>query len=105
MFFSLSNSWVLASIMFLISICVIGTHGMLSGTATMDFGGRRGAATAVGIIDGFVYLGTGFQSISLGYLTSKNWNYWPVFLLPFSIIGFILLLRIWNAKPGQKGGH
>jgi len=43
---------------------------MLSGTATMDFGGRKGAATAVGLIDGFVYLGTGVQSISLGFITS-----------------------------------
>ncbi|MEK7743909.1 MAG: MFS transporter, partial [Elusimicrobiota bacterium] len=57
MFFFLQNGWVLAFLVFLLSICVIGTHGLLSGTATMDFGGRKGAATAVGIIDGFVYLG------------------------------------------------
>ncbi|OQC34742.1 MAG: hypothetical protein BWX66_01795 [Deltaproteobacteria bacterium ADurb.Bin058] len=89
-------------LMFLISLGVIGTHGLLSGTATMDFGGRKGAATAVGMIDGFVYLGTAVQSISLGYLTTKNWHYWPFFLLPFAILGFVLLLRIWNAKPGKK---
>ena len=74
-------------------------HGVLSGTATMDFGGRKGAATAVGIIDGFVYLGAGAQSLTLGYLTSKSWSYWPLFLMPFSVVGFLLLLRIWNAKP------
>jgi OPA family glycerol-3-phosphate transporter-like MFS transporter len=105
MFFALHNGWVLAALTFIMSICVIGTHGLLSGTATMDFGGRKGAATAVGVIDGFVYLGTGVQSFALGFLTTKNWSYWPVFLLPFSIIGFILLLRIWHAKPGKKGGH
>ncbi|MCK4764494.1 MAG: MFS transporter [Candidatus Aminicenantes bacterium] len=105
MFFSLTNGWMLCSLAFVMSICVIGTHGLLSGTATMDFGGRRGAATAVGVIDGAVYLGTAVQSFSLGYITTRNWGYWPVFLLPFSIIGLIFLVRIWHAKPGQKGGH
>ncbi len=105
MFFALNSGWLLCVMAFIMSIAVIGTHGLLSGTATMDFGGRKGAATAVGVIDGFVYLGTAVQSFSLGYLTSKNWSYWPWFLLPFSIIGFLLLLRIWHAKPGPKGGH
>jgi len=106
MVFSLSNGWLLSFIAFMMSIAVIGTHGLLSGTATMDFGGRNGAATAVGVIDGFVYLGTGVQSISLGFLTTKSWSYWPIFLIPFGIIGFLLLLRIWKAIPsGSKAAH
>ena len=96
---------VLGFLAFLLSLCVIGAHGLLSGTATMDFGGRRGAATAVGVIDGFVYLGTFVQAMSLGYLTSKSWTYWPLFLIPFSLIGLYLLTRIWHAKPKGKGGH
>ena len=99
------SPFFLGAIVFLISLGVIGTHGLLSGTATMDFGGRKGAATAVGVIDGFVYLGTAIQSVSLGYLTSKSWTYWPIFLVPFGVLGFVLLLRIWNAKPSSKGGH
>src|SRR5690606_17824105 len=99
------SPWALGVIVFLISLCVIGAHGLLSGTATMDFGGRKGAATAVGVIDGFVYLGTAIQSVSLGYLTTQDWSYWPWFLLPFAILGFVLSLRIWNAKPKAKGGH
>lgn len=102
MFFSMNNVWMLGIVVFIVSTCVIGTHGLLSGTATMDFGGRKGAATAVGIIDGFVYLGTGVQSFALGWITSKNWNLWPIFLIPFAFIGFFLLLKIWNAKPGEK---
>jgi OPA family glycerol-3-phosphate transporter-like MFS transporter len=97
------EGWALGLLVFLMSICVIGTHGLLSGTATMDFGGRRGAATAVGIIDGFVYLGTGLQSLALGYLTTKSWTYWPVFMAPFAVAGFAMLLTIWNAKPKPRG--
>lgn len=96
------SPWLLGGLVLLMSIAVIGTHGLLSGTATMDFGGRRGAATAVGVIDGFVYLGTGLQSLALGYLTTKDWSYWPWFLLPFAILGTLLLTRIWNAKPGKS---
>ncbi len=98
----LHNGWVLGLMVFLVSICVIGTHGVLSGTATMDFGGRKGAATAVGIIDGFVYLGTGFQSLALGFITMKNWLFWPIFLAPFALLGIYLLSRIWNATPLKK---
>lgn len=93
---------LLGVVVFLMSLSVIGTHGLLSGTATMDFGGRKGAATAVGMIDGFVYLGTAVQSVSLGYLTAKSWSYWPWFLLPFSVVGFLLCLRIWNARPAPR---
>ena len=99
------SPFLLGALVFLISLGVIGTHGVLSGTATMDFGGRRGAATAVGVIDGFVYLGTALQSVALGFLTTKSWAYWPWFLLPFGVIGFVLSLRIWNAKPAARGGH
>jgi sugar phosphate permease len=95
--------YLLGVLVFVMSLCVIGTHGLLSGTATMDFGGRKGAATAVGMIDGFVYLGTGLQSLSLGYLTSRSWSYWPMFLLPFTLIGALLCLRIWNARPAPRG--
>lgn len=91
---------------FVMSLCVIGTHGLLSGTATMDFGGRRAAATAVGVIDGFVYLGSGLQAWALGTLTTRDWSYWPLFLAPFAVVGSLLCLRIWNATPNRnRGGH
>lgn len=96
---------LLGGLVFVVSIMVIGTHGMLSGTATMDFGGKKAAATAVGLIDGLVYLGTGIQSLSLGYITSADWSFWPVFLIPFAAAGILLTIRIWNAIPKGKGAH
>jgi OPA family glycerol-3-phosphate transporter-like MFS transporter len=90
------------------SLCVIGVHGMLSGTASMDFGGRKNAGVAVGIIDGCVYLGTATQSILLGQILPKegagadnpaSWGNWPIAMLPVAIVGFVLATRVWNAKP------
>lgn len=106
MAFSLRNMWVLGVSVVLISYCVIGTRGMLSGTATMDFGGRKNAGTAVGLIDGLVYLGTGLQTLSIGNLVEGgHWNRWPVFLVPFALLGTVLALRIWRAMPqaGKRG--
>jgi OPA family glycerol-3-phosphate transporter-like MFS transporter len=107
MIFLLPYAWPLAALAFLGQVAVIGTHGLLSGTATMDFGGRKGAATAVGMIDGFVYLGTGLQSLALGSLTERGWQYWPIFLAPFALVGLLLCLKIWHALPGaaRRGGH
>ncbi len=97
-----TRAYILGFIVVFMSLCVIGVHGMLSGTSTMDFGGQRGAATAVGLIDGFVYLGTGLQSLSLGFLTSQNWDHWPPFLIPFAILGLILAIKIWHAFPDAR---
>lgn len=114
MLFGLSNPWVLGVCVFFVSYAVIGTHGMLSGTASMDFGGRKNVGTAVGLIDGLVYLGTGLQAFCLGFITEsgKGWNFggylsaeqtgwslWPLFLVPFALIGTILAIRIWKAIP------
>lgn len=95
--------YVLYGIVVAGAFCVIGTHGVLSGASTADFGGKKATALVVGIIDGFVYLGVALQSVALGYLTAKGWVYWGLFLLPFAIVGLLLSLRIWNALPKRRG--
>lgn len=97
------------------SLCVIGVHGMLSGTASADFGGTKNAGVVTGIIDGFVYLGSSAQAY---YFSQKlpvgdsakvaaNWAVWPQAMLPVAVIGLILALSIWNARPksGSPAAH
>ena len=97
---SLSLGPYMAAIMIMmLSFFVNGAHGMIAGAASMDFGGRKATATSSGILDGFVYLGTGLQSFSLGYLTTWNWHYWPIFLMPFALIGMILAMKIYKELP------
>lgn len=100
--------WLLVAM----SLCIIGVHGMLSGTASADFGGKRNVGVAVGLIDGMVYLGTAAQALVLGALLPNdkvaqrdpaNWGAWPLAMLPLAVIGFALTLRIWNAKPRGAG--
>jgi len=97
--FLTSSPIIVGSAAVLISMAVIGVHSLMSGTAAADFGGRKATATCSGIVDGFVYLGTGIQSFCLGYLTTWNWRWWPIFLMPFALIGMFLAIKTWNALP------
>jgi len=103
------------------SLCVIGVHGMLSGTASADFGGKKNAGIATGIIDGFVYLGTAAQAVVYGgwgegkdrpfegLLPAKGrssdpaaWRSWLLAMFPVAVVGLVLATRVWNAKPKGK---
>ena len=104
----LLGSPLLGPLILLLSMAVIGVHGMLSGTASMDFGGRRNAGIAVGIIDGFVYAGTAVMSFTYALTLPDaapetgvlaNWRPWPLAMLPAAALGFVLALRVWNAQP------
>ncbi len=106
----LGNAWSAGSAVAFAVIAAfffIGIHGMLSGTASMDFGGTKGAASAAGIIDGFVYLGSGVSGVFLGFLLDKfGWNVWAYLLIPFALVGLILNISIWNVMPkSQKSAH
>jgi OPA family glycerol-3-phosphate transporter-like MFS transporter len=112
--------WIVATM----SMAIIGVHGMLTATASADFAGKKNTGMAVGIIDGFVYIGSMIQSFLFGaYLPASttrnaagcvventayhdlgNWHIWPYAMIPVALIGFLLTLRIWNAKPRAGGG-
>jgi len=113
------NPAIVGWLVVFMSMAVIGVHGMLSGTASMDFGGKKNAGIAVGIIDGFVYAGTGVMSFTYAMVLPKveldaagqvtgaatdpaNWSAWPIAMIPLAAAGFLLALRVWNAKPKSK---
>jgi OPA family glycerol-3-phosphate transporter-like MFS transporter len=79
--------------------CAVGITSLMSGTAATDFGGRKATATCAGVVDGFAYFGSGIQSFCLGYLTTWSWHWWPLFLMPFAVLGLLIALRIWNDLP------
>ena len=93
------------------AMSIIGVHGMLSGTASADFGGRKNAGIAVGLIDGFVYLGAALQAQVYGRtLPDKgscaakdvdNWLAWPIWMIPMAVIGLVLGIVIWGARADK----
>lgn len=117
------QQWYVGWVVLFMSMAVIGVHGMLSGTASMDFGGRKNVGVAVGIIDGFVYMGTAIMSMTYAIVLPKeeldpsgaivgpatdpdNWRAWPMAMVPLALLGLLLATRVWNATPqsAKKAG-
>ena len=104
------NTGAIGFVVLAMTLSIIGVHGMLSGTATMDFGGKRNVGIVVGVIDGCVYLGTAVEALVLGHVlpkgeaqqSSSNWWTWPAVILPAAALGLGLATRVWNARPQPK---
>jgi OPA family glycerol-3-phosphate transporter-like MFS transporter len=116
--------WAIGWVVAFMSMAIIGVHGMLTATASADFAGKKNTGMAVGIIDGFVYIGSTIQSFIYGAMLPaakirdangclvnnpeankiENWTIWPYAMIPVALVGFLLTLKIWNAKPTRGGG-
>lgn len=97
-------------------IWIFGVHGMLTGTASMDFGGKKAAASAVGMLDGVQYIASGLTGFGLGWILktygwdgnpdpthqAANAQVWIASIIPFSIMGGLIISRLWNEKPGKS---
>lgn len=94
-----SVEWIIGA--FIVnSFAISMVHSMLSGTASMDFGGKRAAATATGMFDGMQYIGGAAVGLGMGWvLQNYGWGSWGPSMIAFSVIGAILMLKIWNAVP------
>jgi OPA family glycerol-3-phosphate transporter-like MFS transporter len=92
------NLVVIAFVVNSFSISIV--HSMLSGTASMDFGGRKAAATAAGMFDGMQYVGGAAVGAGMGALLDAfGWGIWGPSMIGFSVIGGVLMLTLWNARP------
>jgi OPA family glycerol-3-phosphate transporter-like MFS transporter len=88
------------------SFAISMVHSMLSGTASMDFGGKKAAATATGMFDGMQYIGGSAVGIGMGWLLEHfGWGTWGPSMIGFSLIGACLMLRLWNVVPKGRPAH
>ena len=98
-------SWIIGAFV-VNSFAISMVHSMLSGTASMDFGGRKAAATATGMFDGMQYIGGAAVGSGMGWLLQNfGWGVWGPSMIGFSVIGAILMLRLWNARPKSKSAE
>ena len=82
------------------SFCISGSHSLLLGACTIDFGGRRAVATAAGFFDGLQYLAGALTGHWLGTLLDQHgWGIWAYSLMPTALCGAIIMLRFWNLTP------
>jgi OPA family glycerol-3-phosphate transporter-like MFS transporter len=107
--FSLAIIWAAPSLAMVIFAFIVNSfaismvHSMLSGTASMDFGGKKAAATAAGLFDGMQYIGGSLVGIGMGWMLDKfGWGSWGPSMIFFSLAGAILMAILWNARPQTR---
>ena len=89
------------------SFAITMVHSMLSGTSSMDFGGKKAAATATGIFDGMQYIGGSVVGVGMGYMLDHyGWGSWGPSMIGFAAMGAVIMAFLWNARPKTKhSGH
>ncbi len=103
------------SVVFLVilQMFINGPHSLLGGAAAMDFGGRKAAGFATGLIDACQNLGGGLFAGSIignviqSYgnipgttnISAAGWQAWIFVLMGFTILGGVLMTTLWNARP------
>lgn len=79
------------------------THSLLGPAAAMDIGGRKSAAFASGCINSFQYIGAGLAMQILGRLLDRTgYTYFFYFMVPWAIIGAILMFSMAGARNLRK---
>jgi MFS transporter, OPA family, glycerol-3-phosphate transporter len=88
----------------LVSFTVNSTHSLLGPAAAMDIGGRKAAAFASGCIDAFQYFGAAVAIKGLGYALDRwGWDCYFYYMIPFGVIGGILMYSIAHRHSLKKG--
>jgi len=88
--------------LFLMGLLIFAPDSLVSGTAAVDFGTKKGASTASGLINGCGSVGAILGGTIPGFF-EKKWGWDGVFtLLACSVmVAALLLLPRWNAVPSS----
>ena len=89
----------------LIGFLLIGPYAYMGGAIALDFGGKRGSATACGIIDGIGYLGGALGGAGFaGLLRSWDWSdsFTILALLSWLSCAAAVLLRREQSSPTRE---
>ncbi len=95
-----TSQFMLASCFIGIGLLVYGPDALISGTAAIDFGTKKGAGTAAGMINGCGSIGAIFGMAVPAYLHDNyGWGWVFGLLACSSLVAALLLLPQWNALP------
>jgi sugar phosphate permease len=98
-----AQHWVLSMICLLvIGFMTYGPHVLMVGAIAMDFGTRKGAASAAGFIDALGYVGASLAGVLSGYLIDHTgWNAAFYFWVSCAFVGAVLSAILWKYKPAK----
>ncbi len=91
---------VTAGLLFLVGFLIFGPDSLVSATAAVDFGTRKGASTASGMINGMGSIGAIAGGTIPGFFKdSWGWDGVFIFLAVSVLFAGLLMIRKWNALP------
>lgn len=103
-----SSEWAVGSAIFSMGFLVLIPDSLVSGTAAIDFGTKKGASTASGVINGFgsvgQMIGVTLPGLVEGFIGKGN-NVWPIIFIMLGgalALAGILLLPQWNRLPPSE---
>jgi MFS transporter, OPA family, glycerol-3-phosphate transporter len=98
--------WGVSAALILVAFTCNATHSILGAAAPMDFGGRKMAGFACGVIDSWQYIGAGVAGLGFGALIDHlGWGTWLYAMAGFGILGcaLMLIMNRWERRIGQMG--
>jgi len=97
--FPVSKLWF-GTCLFLMGLLIYAPDSLVSGTAAVDFGTKKGASTASGLINGCGSIGAIVGGTLPGFFEKKwGWDGVFTFLAASVLIAALLLLPKWNSLP------
>jgi OPA family glycerol-3-phosphate transporter-like MFS transporter len=97
--------WALGTSLFLLGFLAYAPDAMIAGVAVVDFGAKKGASTATGLVNGLGSIGAIVGGVIPGLL-QENWGWQRIFtcLAVAAFVAALLLLPKWNAVPPTSNG-
>lgn len=98
----ITNIWLMAALFFTVGVFLFGPDSMISATAAMDFGTKRGAGTAIGCINGIGSIGGIMGGWLPGRITTET-NWTPLFAVFVVGLSFsaLVLVPLWRTRPPE----
>jgi OPA family sugar phosphate sensor protein UhpC-like MFS transporter len=96
----IDNLWVMRGYFFLIGVFLYGPDSMISSTAAIDFGTKRGAGSATGFVNGIGSIGAILGGYLPGIMTdAKTWAPFLGISLAGIVLSAIILVPLWRVRP------
>jgi len=98
----ITNYWLMAGFFFMIGMFLFGPDTLISGTAAMDFGTKKGAGTAAGFVNGVGSMGAILGGWLPGVITTEeDWTSLFYVFVGGILASALVLIPLWNKKPAS----
>jgi sugar phosphate permease len=98
--FACNKSHVALGLVALNGFLLLGPYSLVGGVAALDFGGRKTAGTAAGLLDGTGYLGATLGGVGVAWIVNKgSWGQAYTIMAGLTAIGVVLCGFLWRVRP------